>query len=292
MKIKLFLNIIVLIFIFQSSYAQDLIIKQSGDSINCKIQKLDKGYIFYSQKTENKLTDHSIHSNDVKKYVFGYYGDNEYQEYKIKQEAPLYQVKEKDYTWISIGINAGIGYRLNEIKNTTPYELGDYYKKLRKGINFSGDITYYFNKYCGMGLNASYFSSSNEATIRNELGIGNGSISDNIILWNIGILVSGRYESKWSIVYLNAGLGSANYINNYSYINSDIKITGSTLYFGGDLGVDFKLGSNFAVGLKASYNSGKLKSIKRKGEIQNLDKDAYLNLQNLRITAGIRILIR
>jgi hypothetical protein len=296
MKIKSFFLLLLFMFVLQFVYSQDLIVKQTGDSINCKIKKIENTYIIYSQKLGNESKEASINSNDVRKYVFGYFPEEENvenkSEAKIVPDIYKHNEERKEYTWLVVGINGGMGYRLKEIKNTTPYELGDYYEKLRRGINFSGDIIYYYNKYVGIGINGSYFSSYNEASIKGGAGIGNGSMSDNIILWNVGVVMSGLYESRWFIVYLNAGVGSANYENDYSYINRDIKLTGSAFYFGSDMGIDFKLGSNVALGLKASYNSGVLKSIKRDGEIQNLDRDSYVDLQNVRLTAGIKILIR
>lgn len=81
MKHKLFFLIFVALPIV--SLGQDLIIKNSGENIQCKINKVDSLTIFFSVTKQGTIIDSYLSMNEIKTYRYG--GASAYQEFVDKR---------------------------------------------------------------------------------------------------------------------------------------------------------------------------------------------------------------
>jgi len=276
-----------------SSYSQDLIVRQNGDSIECKIDKLSNNYIYYFTIEKNKEKNNSIHTSDVKTYEFGYFTRHP-EESKIRYNSQ--DIREpKDYKWIQIGINGGMGKRTKDIKNTTPYPLDDYYKKLQKGLLLSADVTYFFNRNFGAGLKYSLLASSNKlenVSYTDSLGNANtGEIKDKMRISCISLFFTAKQEFDKNIIYADIGIGQLMYYDDNYYLNNSFPRKGRAFGFIFDVGYDYLITKDFSIGARVSYQGGILKNLSIDGITSNLHKDHRINLSNLSLSLGLKFYI-
>ena len=272
-------------------FSQDLIVKQSLDSVNCKIYKIDNNYIRYSINTENGRKEFSIHTNDIINYSFGYYANAET---VIKKDTSVNNP-------VIFGLYIGKSYRINFLQITNTYTPENYNYGLKEGLSVSGDVTFILNKYIGAGGKFSYFKTSNSVsnitgtfydTTKNEYYDYTGKISDVINISYLGVYIMGKYDIENFSMYCNFGIGGNIYANKNTYLILDRKFTAESFGFSTDIGLDFKISKSFAIGTKFSYNYGLLKTIRRDGEYMDLRKSQYVDLQHYGIYIGLKYILK
>lgn len=251
---KLF-TILSVFTLINSLIAQDLIVINDGDSINCKITKVKDHNIFFTFLNNGKTVNTIIADSLVKGHVFKFYNT------KFAKNSDL----RGQYQHFRIALNAGISSDLTRIDNSLATEFKDYYRDLKTGYHLGADLTYYFNRYFGAGLKYCIFRTSNEMGIymENENGIRRyGNLSDDIAITFIGPTFSTRYLNPRNKNALITGisLGYLKYANDMVLMDK-FKLDGSSLGMIIDFGYDIGFSENFSLGFQIALISGTLTQV-------------------------------
>ena len=202
---------------------------------------------------------------------------------------------------ILLGLYAGRGYRMNVPQVTSSDIPESYNTGLEKGLFFSGDVTFLFHKYLGIGGKFSLFRTSSIVnnitreffdTVTEKYYPITGDISDKINMSYLGVYIMGKYDLENAFVYCNLGIGGNIYSDKNVNLNINRKYTAESFGFNTDIGFDLKISNNLSIGAKFSYNYGLLKAYRRDGEYMELKKTQYIDLQHYSFSAGLKYCIR
>jgi len=80
---KSILGLILLIFIANSVYSQDLIVTNDGDSVNCKITKVETDNIYFTFKHNDEIRNTLLPISNVKIHQFNFYQTSAVSEEKV-----------------------------------------------------------------------------------------------------------------------------------------------------------------------------------------------------------------
>lgn len=273
------LTFILLPLILLSCYtqAQDLLVKQNNDSINCRISSVNEEVISYYYQASQK----QILIRDVKSFKYKYYIENADKTKSAKKKSnpkpdvDLYvgydavKVKVPNIQADTLGNNAsfnlyvfgGFSHSVGKVDESLDQSFHNYYDKLRSGKHFGIECLYYNKKEWGFGLSFDYFMASNSSFITelNEFDQEvTGIYSDNIKIKSFGFTLAKKY--KLNDVFeleLYTSLMYIDYLNNLVVFDPLI-VEGST--FGQNIGImlDVKLADEVFLVLKSSYKSGVL----------------------------------
>jgi hypothetical protein len=169
---------------------------------------------------------------------------------------------EHEPRWL-ISAAGGFGYRLARLPDGLNAIEEEYYRDLKTGYYYEGNVTYFFKSNFGVGLMYNVTKSDNKldnVTVTGPPGFsGSGTVSDDITISYMGI--NGSFRS-WNnnhngFVNLNFGLGYMSYVNNARIINT-YKLTGETV--GASLSASYliNLSPDFWMGVHAGYTAGVL----------------------------------
>ena len=241
MKKQLLLLSFVLI--CSALYAQDLIVTDNQDSINCQILMIGDGLMHYSTMKNNEKIKSSIPLEEVLSSVQGYYSPP-----KSSYTQPQ---KKADYAHFRIAVAGGYSRRLFSSKGSF---VEDSYKEPKNGFHYGLELNYYFNENIGIGINyyATHFKlkddHSNKLRIQQVIPTFSTRIFDEKqrggVLINIGVGYIDYDEYRWSSYYSG----------NSAVMDSGIGLLCS-------VGYDFAFSKTMAVCLQASITSGKLTDI-------------------------------
>lgn len=283
--------IIVLLITFckEAVFAQDLIVTNEGDSINCKITKVKTDNIYFTFKHKDEIRSTLLPMSNVKTHQIDFYQTSEVPKEKV--------VGYEDYQHFRLAINGGYSYQTAKVAESVPSDFKDYVKELKSGYHFGGDFTYYFTEPLGFGFKYYLFKTSNSLdNIYLEDTDGNrtyGKMSDNLTISFIGPSFSTRLlnHDKSNAFLMNLSLGYMGYSNDKVIIDK-YKMTGSTMGLSFDIGYDIGLSENLSLGFQISFISGTLfeyewddGSIK---ETVKLEKGEYESLNRIDFSVGLR----
>ncbi|MDP4266675.1 MAG: hypothetical protein Q8880_04500 [Bacteroidota bacterium] len=263
--------ICILILSVFNVYSQDLIIINKGDSINCKISKINNDQIFFSYLHNKKLKDTSLFISQINRYDYNFFNKKEN---VIKNTG-----NNGDNDNIRIGVNIGLSYRFANIPEGTSIDLSNFLNRLRTGYNFGVFMEYYFSSYFGFGGKFNSFIAFNKGTINNKM-ITYADFSDETMINYFAPTLNVRLkgQNKKNTFIFNTGIGYLSYSDRLSNI-SGVNIEGNTL--GWNLGVSYdrSLSKDISLGFKFSILYGCLK----KADIDNgiikttidIDRDSF-----------------
>lgn len=246
---------ILLSCVANSLYAQDLIVTNEGDSINCKITKVKTDHIYFTFKHVNEIRSTLLPMSNVKVHQFDYFQNSEVPAGKV--------VGYGNYQHFRISANGGFSYQTARVAESVPADFKDYISELKTGYHFGGDLTYYFTEPLGFGVKYYLFKSSNSLDniyLEDTDGIRTyGAMSDDLTISFIGPAFSTRFlnHDKSNAFLMNMSLGYMGYSNDKVIVN-DYKMTGSTMGLAFDIGYDIGLSENLSLGLQISLISGLL----------------------------------
>jgi hypothetical protein len=282
--------ITLLLILVTSVYAQDLIVTQEGDSINCKITKVKTDNIYFTFKHKDEIRSTLLRRTDVKTHQFDYY---------TKSEVPTEKIigqRNNNYQHFRFAANAGYSYRVAKINENTPSDFREYTKKLKSGYHLGADVAYYFTEPLGVGLKAYVSKASNSVdNIYIQDIYGNtsyGKMSDDITITFIGPTFSTRLINayKSNAAMFNFSLGYMGYLND-NVVVKNYKITGSTIGLALDAGYDIGLTDNLSLGFQISIITGVMTQydINDGSTVQHFKmKDNYESLNRIDLSVGLR----
>jgi|WetSurMetagenome_2_1015567.scaffolds.fasta_scaffold193259_2 hypothetical protein len=251
--------------------AQDLVVLNIGDSLNCHITKIESENIFFSLKNKGKVSRNLMPLSIVKYYKIGYFEIPDTFDYN----RPLLRFRT--------AINLGFGYRTGHISESVASDYVQYVEGLKSGFHYGLDFSYTPHEQLYYGLKFNCHRAKNDIS----------NISDDISIYFLGPFFGSRYYNlkKDKCLLFNMGLGYVGYLDKCEY-SYDFKIKGSTIGACWDLGYDIDLSRKFALGFQVSYMVGVLTQYKtiRDDHIEtyHLRRNEYENLSHVDLSVGIR----
>lgn len=289
---RLFILIIAFfILFFNNARTQDLIVTNTGDSLNCKITKLNKNFVFFAFKYKNEIKNTVLSVNNIKFYKQNFY---------IKSDIPKEEliIKKKDYKKIIIGGYGGYSYFTGKVSDEFDPYLQNYLKELKSGYHFGADASYFFTENMGLGLKYSIVRTENhrnDVTAVNKItGLtSTGLLKDDITIQYLGPTFSTRFTSFKSNNYyiISISLGYLDYKNNATLID-EFKLTSGTLGLCWDLSANLEINKELNLGLGFSYTIGTLNQYNYNDGIQTkvvkLEKDKFENISRIDLSIALR----
>jgi hypothetical protein len=266
--------------------AQDLIVTGEGDSLNCKITRIQQDYIYFTFKYKNEIRNTLLPVNEIKNYQINYFQNS---------EVPTSQVLVSEmYPHWRFSLNGGWSYRIARLSENVSSDYKSYVNGLRSGFHFGLDLTYYFIEEFGIGLIFNDYFAQNE--MNNDNSSSTGKNSDKISINFIGPSFSTRLfdTNKKSCFIMNFGFGYMGYNDQNIQSNQTKTYKGNTVGLCMDIGYDFGISKKFAIGFQFSIFTGTLTSYKYSDGTNSvnikLDKDQYENLSKIALSVGIRFM--
>jgi hypothetical protein len=271
--------------------AQDLIVTNENDSLNCKITKVKSDNIYFIFKHKDEVRSTLLPVDKIDYYQYDYYQTAEVtaDNVLIKENYPHYRMV----------INGGWSYRTAKLSDDIPADFREYSKELKSGYNYGLDFSYYFAEQLGVGFRYANYLSKNE--IDNVYKIypdGStseyGKVSDNISINFIGPFFTTRLfnSDKKNCLILDLGVGYMGYKNQSVSVSDKITYRGNTVgsYLG--IGYDVSISPDLALGFQLSLVNGILTQYQISDgihtEIMKLEKNQYEGLSRIDLSIGLR----
>lgn len=261
-------HILLLIFIALcsfSTWAQDLIITNAGDSINCRIHQVRADQIIYIEQINGRYEGQTIDKSAVAYYQHSSQSVENKEIEEIDGNAPVEpmvqqrSVKE-NYSKVHFAVGGGLGYQLGRINPNVPDFLESYVDGLRTGPHFSSELAFFVDRGTAFGAKFSRFSAKNETQIVANTGpsgqLRTSTMNDKITIIYVGPMLcfrafNNRNHNNYFLFDLS--LGYINYQNRALFLHQFYRIHSHTLGF--SLGTSYNVNS---IQLKASLISGSL----------------------------------
>lgn len=286
-----------------TAFAQDYIVINGKDTINCKINEITSNEIFFTIQQNDIPIKSSLPMSKVNAYYFSNNGDD--QPIPINQENEVvttetYVNKEQvkitvpiDYHRFRINAEIGSGYLVAETPASAPQEVKDYFEQLKSGTHFSFGGGYFLKRNYGVGVKSSFFKTQNQMPIIVYDSYGNtrtGIMKDDISIMYFGVYAVGRSIAKNGIsgFYFELGFGKTSYENRAVFIDN-YNITGSKVGIDFTIDYDIKLGNSLALGLGLNYNIAVLNNLTVNGQKYSNEKE---NISRINMMIGLRYLIQ
>ena len=250
---------IALIFIFlgisSGVFAQDLIIKNNGDSIPCRIKDIGALYISYHYNQNGRITPGNIPSQQVKTF-----------QYNVLPTDSIF-LRKRNFLDNNSGsgfyasATIGLGYLLAPPpEGYLPDFYKEYLKELRSGTSYHLNAFYFINQMVGLGIHYSKFNTSNvidRVIVYTNNDTLVGPLSDDITTNYFAPTLYLKFGNtkQTFLPMIAAGIGYTNYRNDASLaIPFKIKSSSLGLHVIGIL--DINMSYNLALSLKAGIYSG------------------------------------
>ena len=283
------LILLLLIAITCSITAQDLIVTNDGDSINCRITNIDNSNVHFIFIDGNEVINTMFNLSDIENFQYDFYEVSEVLDEDI--------LGYYNYQRFRFAINGGYSYMTAKIAKNVPADHINYFKRLKSGYHFGGDISYYYYELFGVGAKSFVFKASNKMDdIYLEDSNGNrrfGKMSDDVTIFYVGPMASTRYLSrnKRNAFIVSMSVGYMGYSNDIVFIDKN-KMKGSTVGMAFDIGYDIGISKNFSLGFQFSFLSGSLSKYTLSDgiitETVKLEKDDYENISRIDFSIGLR----
>lgn len=288
---KIFIVLAGIFVIISNIQAQDLIVTDSGDSINCKITKTTNDYIYFTFKHNTEIRSTLLPINQISMQQKNYFSVSELPaDYTLKDIFPRFR----------IAIDGGWQYRTVKLADQLNGEWREHYRKMKSGFHYDLQAAYFFGE--NMGIEAMF----SQQFFRNNLGngyltdadgnlIGSGELNDKMSFNYIGANYLFRlFDSQKKNLWLfSAGFGYMAYNDRLFFDNIErMKMTAGTL--GSNISIEYNIGLSeyFGIGFKLSLMGGSFRKYKqtRDGITTNEtmpDKTAE-GLGTVKLSVGLR----
>jgi len=177
--------------------------------------------------------------------------------------------------------------------------MKNHLSKLRNNLIYGANISYFFKKGLGILKSNIGIGMKYSGTYTNILskGIPYKRVKDNSIIYS---MLSEKFETHYIGAFLetrgflgknkhyvfgNVGIGYIRYNNDAKIAYEDVKIIGNSTAFSAEIGCDFLITKNFAIGLQTSFMLGFVDYLVDNVKPITPQKE---NMSHLNITLGFR----
>jgi len=244
---KVFLFAISLFAIIGNLQAQDLIVTNSGDSINCKITKITKDYVHFIFKYNAEIRSTLLPTNQVAVH---------HKDYFSVSELPANYTHKDVFPHLRFAIDGGWQYRTAKIVDGVDLLWRKHLKEMKSGFHYDIQAAYFFLESHGAELMFSqqFFGHDSGRLKLNE------KVSFNYIGANyLFRLFDSEQQNCW---LFSVGLGYMGYNNRSLLNNENMKMTAGTLGSNVAIGYDIGLSGGFGMGFKLSLMGGSFRNYK------------------------------
>lgn len=243
----------------RSTLPPDLIVFHNGDSIYCEIDKVTSSLILYSFSNEVGTFNSKAPVDGVQFYVMNF----------NRPERAVAEAGKEKYSPVSISFHGGYSYMPGEAADGASSFYKEYLTSLKHGWSGGADITFFIQETWGFGLKYNqFFSNGFYGNVSANIGGSTvyGDLSNKIRSKFIGPTFTYRKVAQKSgnTFYFGYGFGYLDYSDDGELINQEYQLSGSTLGTYLDLGYDFAVSENIALGLKLSGMMGTLSTIQER----------------------------
>ncbi len=261
------------------SFGQDLIVTNSGDSLNVEILRVQEDRITYLGEYSTKKL--SINQNDVRSFQYLFYSENR----RINFNFDPNNVKWR------IGITGGLS-KMHDT-DVDPAQ-GDgvviHFERLDRGWHVKSTLEYYFLGDLGVGLVFDNFLSKESTGVISD-DLGRGTLYDFVSSKFIGTTAAYNINTNNEsfTIFLSAGPGYTIFNQEFEWydITGDVKAgaVGAHVSFG----TDFSIGNNFMFGVEVSSTITTVKQHKLKFTDQPRTViNETTNLSTINLSLGFR----
>jgi hypothetical protein len=259
---KIFLALISTTLIISNLRAQDLIVTNSGDSLNCKIIKITKDYIYFTFMYNAEIRNTLLPVNQV---------STQQKDYFSTSEVPAHYTYKDVFPHFRLAIDGGWQYRTPKLESGMEARLREHYQKMKSGFHYDIQAAYFFIESQGVELMFSqqmfgHRLGYGELTDENGSIIASGNVNNTITFDYIGInyvlrLFDSQKKNSW---LFSIGLGYMGFNERLFSDNVESwRRTASTLGSNIAIGYDFKVSKDFDIGLKLSLLGGSFNRYKK-----------------------------
>jgi hypothetical protein len=278
----------IIMAIYSMVYSQDLIVTQQGDSINCRVTKIESEFIHFTYNHSGEIRNTLLRDTQIKHLEYGYFEVSE-----VSQEEVFKTLTDR----FRFAAHGGFSYTLASVADDVPSDFKDYVRQMKTGYHFGADATYFITESYGLGLKYSLFKSKN--SLDNIYAVGPngqtryGIMSDNLSISFFGPSLVNRSSNHDRSRTFIAGLA----IGYMSYLDKKViidpfTVTGSTLGLSFEGGYDIKLKGNSGIGFQISYISGLLSEFiiddGKTKETMKFPKGQFESLHRIDFSIGYR----
>lgn len=298
---------ILFTFIFLAGFfytnAQDLIITNTRDSIECRIHQVRAEQIIYVENINGRFDGKMIELTEVAAYFYNFRNTN------IENEDTIETVKSEinedikvyNFPGVHFAIGGGFSYQLGKISREVPHGIRPHLTKLKSGYHLNSEVAFFAHRTTGFGAKVSFFKSKNQEYVSN-VTIDNGqrvsgNISDDLTIMFIGPTICFRSineMNKENYALFEISVGYMNYKNRVNYFNAPFRISGNNV--GISTGISYNVELKDGVGLmfKFSTFAGSLKyaDINGMGVNERIELDDNARESMSRIDFGIGLNFR
>lgn len=188
-----------------------------------------------------------------------------------------------------IALNGGFSRLLAKTAESVGAENKDYVSALKSGINYGVDGAYFVSNIIGVGLKFNQFRSSHTGSLT-EGSISISNVQTDLVYTFIGPTFGTKFGSannKHLFVFTSA----IGYMGLWSH-NGFVKTTGATVGSALDLGYDYNITKQFAIGTQISFVGGTLGKVTYTtnggSSTKQLDKNNRESMARMDISFGAR----
>ena len=288
---KIFLFSVSIFVIISNLQSQDLIVTNSGDSINCKITKTTKEYIYFTFRHETEIRNTLLPISQISTQKKDYFSVSELPaNYTLKDIFPHFRV----------AIDGGWQYRTAKLADGMDAALQEHYRKMKSGFHYDLQAAYFFIE--SMGVEAMF----SQQFFGNKIGYG--SLTDK----EGNLIGAGEFNEKMSFNYVGAnylirlfdstkknnwlfsiGFGYMGYNDRLFFDSVErLKLTAGTLGSYMAIGYDIGISENFGIGFKLSLLGGTFSKYKQtKNGIttnETMPEKTFEGLGTVKLSIGLR----
>ncbi len=287
---KKYLLIIFLLFlrVFHSNLsAQDLIVKQNGDSLNVEIIRVTADHILYIYQNGKQIKRVKSPKSEIKSFRYIFFSEKRKLAYKFDPN---------DFRF-RLAVSGGVSLLLDGADEDASAFFSDYVDKLNSGWHFKAEANYFLRSGLGFGIvfDQYHTSGNNDNVIfvdrqTNDTTIG--PLSDKIKITYIGPQLTYHIKSglKNTTFYVGGGAGVNLYRDELERVDAFVA-KGTAFGLHGSLGVDFLVDENIMVGFELSGHTGNLRDFTLAGDdgvrdFTNEDND----ISRISLSFGVRFI--
>lgn len=252
--------------VFHVVVAQDVIITFAEDTIHCRINRVTRRSIHFTQFQKEIQTQSVINRNDVRLW----------QRVHAAQDQGAFTLHDSPESKLRFSLTSGGGYRVASTKEArnlmiregvVSNEIDSYFRQIRMGYKVAGQVHYLFNDLYGLGIDYQYHNSA--ATFHRTLDpqdgvtLYYGEFSENVHTNYLGLsFLMQHYLNRGFKVYGLVSSGLTFYRNENVVLTFPSLITGNAYGGNTEIGIEYFICRKVALALSAGFFQSTISQIK------------------------------